>query len=685
VKKDKSSSARKHAAGQPLEAGKNAPAPPEAAVKPLAKREAALIAGEKALLSREKGAGLREEGASLREKGAGLREEALGRQESGADLAEAKAILSREAGVRLREEGAGRREEGASLREEGAGLREEGAGLREEGAGLREEGAGLREKAAGTQGGGAAGMLEKAILNREVGAELREKGAVRREKGAGQREKGAKLREEGLSLREEGADLREKALGDARTKGISTDTEAQLREANESLVIATVQAMTMTEAAGKLSDQMAYMAEHDFLTGLPNRALLTDRLVQSIALAERHGKKVALLFVDLDHFKQVNDSLGHAVGDQLLQSVAKRMEACIRHSDTVSRSGGDEFVVLLTEVEEMRDATLIAEKMIRAMTKPYRIDGHRLHVTLSIGISLFPDDGKDVETVLSNADTAMYHAKNSGRNKYQVFTAAMKTSAVALHAVEQGLHHALEQSEFVLHYQPEVNLETGAVTGAEALLRWQRPNHQLDYPAQFLSIAENCGLIVPIGKWVLREACRQAREWLQAGLDLDHIAVNVSAVELHGKDFLNAVLATLTESGLNPQFLELELNENGLMQDAQKTTAILRALRDIGVRIAIHNFGTGYSSLGYLQRFPVDALKIDHSFVQGIESVGDSIVSTIIGMGANLKIRVVAEGVETRGQFDFLQSHHCAEGQGYYLGQPVAAGEFATLLATRRH
>lgn len=682
MKKDKSSSAKKGVAGRPLEADQRAPAP-EAAMKPLAKREAALVAGEKAILRREKGAGLREEGASLREKGAGLREksaglreEALDNQETGVDFAEAKAILSREAGVRIREEGAGRREEGASLREEGARLREQGASLREEGAGLRERAVGAQGKAA---------LLEKAMLDREVGTELREKGAVRREKGAGQREKGAKLREEGLRLREEGADLREKALGNARSKGPATDSEAQLREANESLVIATVQAMTMTEAAGKLTDQLAYMADHDFLTGLPNRSLLTDRLVQSIALAERHGKKVALLFVDLDHFKQVNDSLGHAVGDQLLQSVARRMEACIRHSDTVSRSGGDEFVVLLTEVEELQDATLIAEKLIKAMAELFSIDGHKLHVTLSIGISLFPDDGKDVETVLRNADTAMYHAKKSGRNQFQVFTAAMKSSAVALHAIEQGLHHALEQREFVLHYQPKVNLESGAVTGAEALLRWQRPNHQLDYPAQFLSIAENCGLIVPIGKWVLGEACRQAQAWLQAGLDLPRIAVNVSAVELHHKDFLKAVLAILTESGLKPQFLELELNENGLMEDAQKTTVILRALRDMGVRIAVHNFGTGYSSLGYLQRFPVDTLKIDHSFVQGIDSIGEPIVSTIVAMGANLKMRVVAEGVETRHQCDFLRSHHCAEGQGNYLGQPLAAEEFATLLASQRH
>lgn len=514
----------------------------------------------------------------------------------------------------------------------------------------------------------------------------REAAIIAGEKAILSREEGASLREEGLSLREEGAGLREKALWEARTKAeLATRTEAQLREANESLIIATVQAQTMTEAAEKTAGQMAYMAEHDFLTGLPNRALLTDRLAQSLALAQRHDKKAALLFVDIDHFKHVNDSLGHAVGDHLLQSVAKRLQAGVRISDTVSRQGGDEFVVLLTEIEELQDATLIADKLIKAMAKPHRIDGHRLHVTLSIGISLLPDDGTDVVTVLRNADTAMYHAKKSGRNKYQVFTAAMKDRAVALHAIEQELHHALEQREFVLHYQPKVNLETGAIAGAEAFLRWQRPDHQLDYPKQFVSIAENCGLIVPIGKWVLREACRQARDWLQAGLDLGYISVNVSAVEIHDKDFLTGVLAILTDTGLDPDLLELELNESGLMQDAQKTSMILQALRDIGVRIAIDNFGTGYSSLGYLQRFPVDTLKIDQSFVQGIDNVGESIVTAVIAMGASLSMRVVAEGVETRQQLVFLKSQHCAEGQGYYLGQPVAAEEFAALLATERH
>ncbi len=400
------------------------------------------------------------------------------------------------------------------------------------------------------------------------------------------------------------------------------------------------------------------------------------------------AKKVALMYLDLDHFKHINDSLGHEVGDQLLQSVAKRLQACVRLSDTVSRQGGDEFVVLLAEVEDVQDAVLTAEKLIEAMAKPHLIDGHQLHVTLSIGISLYPDDGKDVEAVIRNADTAMYQAKKNGRNNYQVFTPDMNVRAVARQSIEQALHHALEQHEFVLHYQPKVNLDTGAITGAEALLRWQRSDHQLVCPAQFVSIAEDCGLILPIGKWVLREACRQTQAWLQAGLDLGQIAVNVSAVEFHGKDFLDGVRTILNDTGLDPHHLEFELTESGLMQDTEQTTEILHALKDLGVQIAIDDFGTGYSSLSYLWRFPIDELKIDQSFVQAIDGdTGDAaaIVSAVIAMGASLKQRVVAEGIETRQQLAFLQSHHCAEGQGYYFGRPVPAEKFAALLVTYQH
>jgi diguanylate cyclase (GGDEF)-like protein len=529
---------------------------------------------------------------------------------------------------------------------------------------------------------------EQAALSREDDANLRDDAASLRDEDASMRDETADLRDEAADLREEVTMLREKALhaqeeAASAKAALSALTDAQLREANEHLVVATVRAQTMTETAEQATAQMSHMAEHDFLTDLPNRALLTDRLAQSIALAQRHGTKVALMYLDLDHFKHINDSLGHAVGDQLLQSVAKRLQACVRLSDTVSRQGGDEFVVLLAEVKEVQDAVFTAEKLIAAMADPHLIDGHQLHISLSIGISLYPDDGQDVEAVVRNADTAMYQAKKSGRNNYQVFTPEMNVRAVARQSIEQALHHALEQHEFVLHYQPKVNLETGAITGAEALLRWQQSDHLLVYPEQFVSVAEDCGLILPIGKWVLREACRQTQAWLQAGLDLGEIAVNVSAVEFHGKDFLADIRAILNDTGLDPHHLELEMTESGLMQDAQQTTAILHALKDLGVQIAIDDFGTGYSSLSYLRRFPIDTLKIDQSFVQDID--GEAIVSAIIAMGMSLKQRVVAEGIETQQQLAFLLSHRCAEGQGYFFSTPVTAEKFATLLATNQH
>ena len=467
---------------------------------------------------------------------------------------------------------------------------------------------------------------------------------------------------------------------------LSALSDEQLREANERLVVATVHAQTMTEAAEEATAQMSYMAEHDFLTGLPNRSLLTDRLAQAIALAKRHGKKVALMYLDLDHFKQINDSLGHDVGDKLLQKVAKRLLACVRFSDTVSRQGGDEFVVLLAEVEEVQDATLSAEKLIKAIADPYIIDGHRLHVTLSIGISLYPDDGKDIEVVIRNADTAMYQAKRSGRNNYKLFTPDMNDRAVARQALEQALSLAVEQREFVLHYQPKVNLETGAITGAEAFLRWNCSDNLLASPKRFVSIAEECGLIVPIGKWVLHEACRQTQAWLQAGLDLRQISVNISALEFHSKDFFAGVSTILNDTGLDPHRLELELTESGLMQDTEQTTAILHAFKDLGVQIAIDDFGTGHSSLSFLLLFPIDTIKIDQSIVHKIDGdAGEAIVSAIIAIGTSFKHRVVAEGIETQHQLAFLQANRCAEGQGNYFGHPVPAEEFAKLLVTDRH
>jgi diguanylate cyclase (GGDEF)-like protein len=526
---------------------------------------------------------------------------------------------------------------------------------------------------------------EAAVLAGRQTGDRREEVADRREEVADRREEVADRREEVATLREKILRAQEEA---ARAKAeLIAHNQAQLREANEHLVVATVRAQMMTEAAEQATLRMSYMAKHDFLTGLPNRSLLTDRLTQSMALAQRHGKKVALMYLDLDHFKHINDSLGHAVGDQLLQSAAKRLQACVRLSDTVCRQGGDEFVVLLAEVQAVRDAHLTAEKLIKAMVEPHLIGSHRLYVTLSIGISLYPDHGQDVETVVRNADIAMYHAKRSGRNTYQVFAPEMNVRTVVRHSVHQALHHALEQRQLLLHYQPKVNLETGAMTGAEALVRLRQADHRLVGPTEFMSIAENSGLIVPIGQWVLREACRQTAAWLQAGLDMGSIAVNVSMIEFRDKDFIAGVRAVLNDTGLDPRHLELEMTESALMQDTETTTAVLRALKDLGVRLAIDDFGTGYSSLSYLRRFPINTLKIDQSFVRDIDGdTGEAVlVSAIIAMGKSLKLGVVAEGIETGSQLAFLQSRHCAEGQGYYFSRPVAAEAFATLLETGPH
>jgi predicted signal transduction protein with EAL and GGDEF domain len=358
----------------------------------------------------------------------------------------------------------------------------------------------------------------------------------------------------------------------------------------------------------------------------------------------------------------------------------------VRRSDTVCRQGGDEFVVLLAEVEAADAAAVSAAKIVGAMTEPFLVAGQRLHVTLSIGISLYPQHGKDAEALLGCADTAMYQAKKSGRNNYQVFDHEMNVRAFARLAVESALRQALEQRQFVLHYQPKVDLESGGVTGAEALLRLRRPGQPLLYPGQFIGVAEESGLMQPIGKWVLGEACRQATAWSRAGLGVGRIAVNVSAVEFQGHDFLAGVRATLAETGLDPRLLELELTESGLMQDTQRTTGVLRALKDLGVQVAIDDFGTGYSSLSYLRRFPVDTLKIDQSFVQDIgDDTGESVlVGAIIAMGRSLKLQVVAEGVETAQQLAFLRAQSCAEGQGYYFSPPVDAKEFGAILAIAR-
>jgi len=435
-------------------------------------------------------------------------------------------------------------------------------------------------------------------------------------------------------------------------------------------------------AARAMALQMIHLAQHDFLTGLPNRMLLNDRVSQAIGSASRHKNKVAVLFLDLDGFKHINDSLGHPVGDKLLQSIAKRLVSCVRSSDTVSRQGGDEFVVLLSEMTHPEDAAVTARRMLELAAGAHSIDQHGLHVTASIGVSVYPDDGLDAETLIKNADIAMYQAKENGRQSYQFFKPAMNVRAVERQSIEESLRDALEQNEFALHYQPKINLKTGKITGAEALIRWTHPTRGPVSPAQFIPVAEDSGLIRQIGNWALREACRQGRAWLDAGLSLATMAVNISAIEFRNEDFLESVFAALKDAGLSPGFLELELTESVLMKRAESSEFILKTLRESGVGLAIDDFGTGYSSLSYLRKFPVDALKIDQSFVRQITTAPDdtSIVTAVISMGRSLHLRVIAEGVETQEELAFLQANQCEEAQGYFFSRPVPPHQFAKLL-----
>lgn len=437
-------------------------------------------------------------------------------------------------------------------------------------------------------------------------------------------------------------------------------------------------------ATKEMTRKMAHLAQHDFLTGLPNRSLLNDRIEQAIKSAKRRGTRPALLFLDLDNLKHINDSLGHGTGDLLLQSVAERLTGRVRRSDTVSRQGGDEFVILLADSKNEKDAGLTAGRILEALTAPHSIESNEIHITASIGISIYPADGQDVETLFKCADTAMYAAKDKGRCNYQFFRSEMNDRAVERQRVESELRLALEGRQFILHYQPKINLRTGVITGVEVLLRWQHPAWGMVMPDKFIPIAEDCGLIVPIGRWVLHEACTQAKRWVDAGLPLSSVAVNISALELRQKGFLEGVRTILSDTCLDAHRLQLEITEGVLMHDAEASTVILQALKDMGVQLAVDDFGTGYSSLNYLTRLPLDILKIDRSFVHEIESSphNGAIANAVIGMGNSLHLRVVAEGVETEGQLAFLMERHCEEGQGYLFSRPVTSEAFAGLLST---
>jgi diguanylate cyclase len=433
-------------------------------------------------------------------------------------------------------------------------------------------------------------------------------------------------------------------------------------------------------------ERMTYLAEHDFLTGLPNQMILYDRIGRAIELARRNGKQAALLLLDMDGFKHINDSLGHPIGDKVLQSIAQRLVNCIRASDTVSRQGGDEFIVLMPEVQHPETIVAAAVRVLEAVATIHSIDQRALQITTCIGISVYPNDGLDAETLVKNADTAMYQAKENGSSTYKFFHPEMNARAVERQFIEQNLRRALERQELTLYYQPKVDLKTGAITGAEALARWTHPARGLISPAEFIPVAEDCGLILPIGIWTLREACRQARAWVDAGLPSMKVAVNASGLQLQSESFLEDTFAILSETGMKPQHLEIEVTESLLMKRPDYTASILQSLRTRGIKIALDDFGTGYSSLSYLHKFPLDTLKIDQSFVRQMTNTPDglNIVRAIINIGRSLKLKIVAEGVETEQQAALLQAEDCDEAQGYYFSRPVSPENF-TMLTNQFH
>jgi len=429
-------------------------------------------------------------------------------------------------------------------------------------------------------------------------------------------------------------------------------------------------------------EQIRYLAYHDSLTGLPNRELFLDRLRVALAHAQRYRRELAVLFVDLDHFKVINDSLGHSIGDRVLREIAARLRATLREEDTVARLGGDEFTALLPSLSAPTDVSHVALKIQQAIRLPIQIDGRELSLSASMGVGLFPSDGSDAETLLKNADTAMYRAKELGRDQHQFYTAALSVRVLEHLDLDSRLRKALQSDSLVLHYQPLVDLGDGRVEGVEALVRWQDPERGLIAPDDFIPVAEVTGLIVPIGGWVLRTACAEIARLASAG-GPPRVSVNLSARQFHGAEVVEQVRAALAESGLRAEQLELEITETVAMQDQERTIDTLRRLKQLGVRISIDDFGTGYSSLGYLRRFPIDTLKIDRSFVRDVASdrSAASIAAAVIAVGHELGIHVVAEGVETRQQLSILRRHGCDAAQGFLVGRPLPATELAAALA----
>jgi diguanylate cyclase (GGDEF)-like protein len=428
-----------------------------------------------------------------------------------------------------------------------------------------------------------------------------------------------------------------------------------------------------------------HQAHHDLLTNLPNRSLFNDRLTVALAQAARHRRMLAVLFVDLDRFKTIVDTLGHSMGDLLLQGVADRLRANLEEGDTLARLGGDEFVVLLPQIQRADRAVRVAQRILEALKPPFHFDRQELHVTTSIGISLYPYDGENADSLLKNADTALYRAKEQGRNNYQLYTPAMNARAFERLALENSLRKALERKEFLLYYQPQVRMADQKIVGTEAVLRWQHPDLGLVYPSEFISMAEETGLIAPLGEWVLRSACAQNVAWQKAGLPPMSVAVNLSARQFQQQDLVDTVARILKETGLAAQWLEVEITEGTAMQNADYTNILLQGLKQMGVQIALDDFGTGYSSLNYLRKFPIDTLKIDQSFVRDLASdVNDAaIANAVIVLAHSLRLKVIAEGVETPQQLAFLREHQCDVYQGFLFSSPVPAPAIETV--ARQH
>ena len=441
--------------------------------------------------------------------------------------------------------------------------------------------------------------------------------------------------------------------------------------------------IVMDITARKVAEkQIQYLAYYDALTGLPNRTLLEDRMATALAGARRRNDKVAILFFDLDRFKDINDSMGHPVGDVLLQQVAERLKTCAREQDTVARVGGDEFIIMLTGLKDVPDTAIAAERLMDAMIGLYSIQGHAVGITCSVGISIFPEHGADGEVLIKNADAAMYSAKESGGNNFRFFTEDMNAQVMERLALENGLRLALDKKELFLVYQPQVDIASGKITGLEALLRWQHPELGLVPPDKFIRIAENSGLILPIGEWVLRTACSQVRKWQDEGLPAVTIAVNVSAIQFRQDGFCELIRRVLDETGLAPHYLELELTESLLLANADVMFSVVEELNAMGLTLAVDDFGTGYSSFSYLKRYRVSKLKIDRIFIRDVAVNPDdaAITSAIISMAKSLRLKVIAEGVETEAQMSFLRAHRCDEIQGYYFSKPLSVDKVADRL-----